>query len=603
VGLDSESTGVDLSRRYARSAPPAHLFGPGVHLAAKTDMTVDAPQGPADAGLAARARHVAALAERCWALVSTDSLPRERARQLRDHVRSYVIPRAVSLDAPLLVLLLGSTGAGKSSLLNGIAGAPISATGVLRPTTRDAVLLATSEDAALLLNEGSLSTLPRARLDVSASPSARPGLAIVDAPDLDSVERDNRVLADQLVEAADLCLFVTTATRYADQVPWDVLGRVRERGLPLLVVVNRLPRDAEDREAVLEDVRRLLAASSLTGIEDGAIEVIGIEEGDIDRAVDGLRRSSIEPVLTRIDALSADRAQRRRLAERALAGAIAGLGTLVNGVADDLERAAAEAEALRRLADTAYAERLRALLDELRSGRFLREEVLRHWHDFVRADQITRFFSSGIGRISGTLLALFRGTPAAPVAVVEKQTASDIIAIAISHANEAARRTASQWSNDLRGARLIASDAALWSASGSFAERLEPRLKEWVAQIASDVQARGASKRSLTFGASLGINALGVAVMLGVFSHTAGLTGAEVGIAAATAFLNQKLLEALFGEAAMTEMIERARSRLETLLGEVWAEEKARFERQSGSGEDLRLVARDLRASVQDIAA
>ena len=85
------------------------------------------------------------------------------------------------------------------------------------------------------------------------------GVAVIDAPDIDSVERDNRELADLLLEAADLCVFVTTATRYADLVPWQVLRRAQERGLPLVVLLNRVPADERDREVVLADARRLLA--------------------------------------------------------------------------------------------------------------------------------------------------------------------------------------------------------------------------------------------------------------------------------------------------------------------------------------------------------
>jgi hypothetical protein len=48
-----------------------------------------------------------------------------------------------------------------------------------------------------------------------------PGLAILDAPDIDSVEIANHDLAAQLLGAADLWLFVTTAARYADAVPWE----------------------------------------------------------------------------------------------------------------------------------------------------------------------------------------------------------------------------------------------------------------------------------------------------------------------------------------------------------------------------------------------
>src|SRR5215204_5121296 len=62
-----------------------------------------------------------------------------RIRQLRDHLTGHVLPRARSLDAPLLVLLLGPTGAGKSSLLNTLVGFAASPAGVIRPTTREVV--------------------------------------------------------------------------------------------------------------------------------------------------------------------------------------------------------------------------------------------------------------------------------------------------------------------------------------------------------------------------------------------------------------------------------------------------------------------------------
>ena len=45
------------------------------------------------------------------------------------------------------------------------------------------------------------------------------GLALLDAPDVDSVVESNRELAGQLLAAADLWVFVTTAARYADAVP------------------------------------------------------------------------------------------------------------------------------------------------------------------------------------------------------------------------------------------------------------------------------------------------------------------------------------------------------------------------------------------------
>ncbi len=192
------------------------------------------------AGLRELVDRLEGLAGRRWAMRAPADAARTRAARLRDHLGGHVRVRARSLDAPLVVLLLGPTGAGKSTLFNTIAGRAASATGVLRPTTRTAIVLAHPDDAAAL-REGTLAAIDEQRIRIDTDASIAQGLALVDAPDIDSVEHANRELADRLVEAADLAIFVTTATRYADRVPWLVLGRVRERGLPLLVVVNRLP--------------------------------------------------------------------------------------------------------------------------------------------------------------------------------------------------------------------------------------------------------------------------------------------------------------------------------------------------------------------------
>ncbi len=106
----------------------------------------------------------------------------------------------------------------------------------------------------------------------------------------------------------------------------------------------------------------------------------------------------------------------------------------------------------------------------------------------------------------------------------------------------------------------------------------------------------GGRKRAVAQVAALGVNVVGVAVMLGVFAHTAGLTGTEFGIAAGTAFLNQKLLEALFGERAMEQLIEQARARLDTLLTSLFAQERGRFDALATSPATLRELAAQLRA-------
>lgn len=563
-----------------------------------------AEAGVPAAGLRALVDRLEILAERRTALRPASDAARTRAARLRDHLAGHVRVRARSLDAPLVVILLGPTGAGKSTLFNTIAGRAASPTGVLRPTTRTAIVLAHPDDVQAL-REGTLARIDPGRLRIEPDPTVDPGLALVDAPDIDSVEHANRELADRLVEAADLCLFVTTATRYADRVPWLVLGRVRERGLPLVVVVNRLPAEVDDRREVLDDVTRLFAEAGLGWTasdgdgSDSALEVVGVPEGDVEPAREALLAASVAPVTARIHHLRDDREARIELATRALAGSLAGLGPLLEQIADDASHEAIDAAADHRVAATHHDRGLAAVRDAVSHGTFLREEALRHWQDYVGADDITRIFSRGIGAVRGAIASIFRPSRA-PVAEIREATTDDLVAVARLHAAEAARRTASAWAEDPIVADAVATDPTLWGPSAGFDERLRARLEGWIASIATDIAETGEGKRRLARGASIGVNAVGVGVMLATFIHTAGLTGTEVGVAAATAFVNQKLLGALFGEAAMVELIARARQRLDQALVETFADERRRFDRLAPDPEDLEKLAADLREAADE---
>jgi len=551
--------------------------------------------------LIGRCDRLAALADRRLALPAASPAAAARARQLHDHLDGFVRPRAADIDAPLLVLLLGPTGAGKSSLLNTIAGAEVSKVGVLRPTTRDAVLYASERDSNRILASGRLVAVAKERLRLAASPAAADGIAVIDAPDIDSVERDNRELADVLVETSDLCVFVTTATRYADLVPWEVLRRVHERGLPLVVVLNRVPADEQDGAAVVADAKRLLAQTDNPNAQ-APVDLIVIDEGDIDPRVNGLAREKARPLLERISLLAAEADERRAVATLALSGALRGLAPLTHAIADDLEHEAIDADALRRIAASTYAEELASLSRALQSGLILREEVLRRWNDFVGADQVARFISSGIGRLRAMILTAFRGTTAAPVTIVEAEMTSTLEAIALRHATDAARRTAVAWSERSHAAELVARNPALWSASEGFRPAIREGLGVWMGGIVDDVRSHAGRKRAVAQIAAVGVNAVSVAVMLGVFVHTAGLTGTELGIAAGTAVVNQKLLEAIFGERAMGELIAKARARLEALLTSLFENERERFEALVPAPGSLRDLAAALRAAVEDMA-
>nr|WP_246221225.1 GTPase domain-containing protein [Phytoactinopolyspora mesophila] len=172
------------------------------------------------------------------------------------------------MDAPLLVAVGGSTGAGKSTLVNGIVGDVVTSPGVLRPTTRIPVLVHHPDDTPEFPAEHVLSE----QRPVDGIPR---GLTLMDTPPLASVADESRSQAPAALETADLWIFMTTAARYADAVPWQVLARAAERRMSVAAVVNRVPPGAVNE--IRSHLAGLLASRGL-----GDAPLFALEEATLD---------------------------------------------------------------------------------------------------------------------------------------------------------------------------------------------------------------------------------------------------------------------------------------------------------------------------------
>ncbi|HSD81762.1 MAG TPA: hypothetical protein VLB47_13930, partial [Solirubrobacteraceae bacterium] len=296
---------------------------------------------------------------------------RRRRDELAGQIGDYVLPRLERLDAPLLMVVGGSTGAGKSTLVNSLVGAEVSPAGVLRPTTRAPVLACHPSDVAWFSGDRILPGLARSigrpaapgGLSIVAVDALPPGVALLDSPDIDSVVEANRDLARQLLGAADAWLFVTTAARYADAVPWDLLESARQRATALSLVLDRVaPQDAGE---VAAHLRAMLAERGL-----GATDVLVVPEAGL--LDDRLPAAALAPVRALLERLQADARERGAVIGRTLHGALESLPPRAEAVAAALDDQCAAADALRADVAAAYARGVEDVDEAIRGGTLLR---------------------------------------------------------------------------------------------------------------------------------------------------------------------------------------------------------------------------------------
>lgn len=473
---------------------------------------------------------------------------RRNRAELLAQLDDYVIPRLRSPQAPLLAVIGGSTGAGKSTLVNSLVGRRVSEAGVLRPTTRTPVLVCHPDDLRWFAGPRVLPQLARmwvpeqddggegdyaagaglgrgefgvrgvsgvtagggrgavgvqgargvhggrdgvcgasgepgrgvraeereagevygggggvagggygayggvgGALDsgmftvrIETEPALPSGLALLDAPDIDSLVARNRELAAELICAADVWVLVTTAARYADAVPWHLLRTAKEYDVTLVTVLDRVPHqiatDISGRYA------ELLQRAGLGHVPRFTIPELPESAGG-GRGL--LPATAVAALRDWLERHAQDPVARMAAAERTATGVIASLRSRLPALAG---AAAAQHAAALRLAgrvEEAYERAAERVRKEVAAGEVLSGDARAHWRDH------------GLdGRSDELLDALTHGLTSLLTCAVE----------------EADERSADAWRRD-----AAASEVALTTAAGAAGagERLGVIVRRW----------------------------------------------------------------------------------------------------------------------------
>ena len=526
---------------------------------------------------------------------------RRSRHELVRQVEDYLLPRLSRLDAPLLAVVGGSTGAGKSTLVNTLVGAPVSAAGVLRPTTRSPVLLCAPGDERWFADGRILPGLPRSTggadsggLHLVPHPAVPAGLAILDAPDIDSVVAGNRELAAQLLAAADLWVFVTTAARYADAVPWDLLHTAQRRGTALAVVCNRVP--YESMREVMTHLGGMLAEGGLS-----RAALFGVPEVPLEGFA--IPAPAVAPLKDWLLGLAADAVARAEVVRSTLDGALRSMSERVPSLARAADEQSAAAAALLEDVDVLYAAAAREVDDGVRGGTVLRGEVLARWQEFVGTGEMLRGLQSRMGQVRDRVTSVLTGRPLASEEVADA-VESSVESLVRAAADRAAERAAEAWRGRPGGAVLLGSSrTVLARTSPEFTEALRTEVRGWQNDVLELVASQGAQKRTAARVASFGVNGAGLAVMIAVFAQTGGLSGAEVVVAGGTSALSQKVLEAVFGDGAVRALAEQARRDLQDRVERLLRVEADRFRGLVLAGVPAPDAAAGLRAAAEQLEA
>ncbi|MGV9304412.1 dynamin family protein [Nonomuraea sp. NPDC003727] len=472
---------------------------------------------------------------------------RKAQTEILTQLHDYVLPRVRMSTAPALIVVAGSTGAGKSTLVNTLAEKNVSRTGVRRPTTGIPVLACHPDDEGWFADGELLAGLQRIeRQSREAAPDSLvlvtterlpQGVALLDTPDIDSVVEEHHEIARRMLDAADLWVFVTTAARYADAPAWNLLRLAKERAARIAIVLSRV--QPKTKDVVLKHFVRMLTEYGLGDVERFVIEESAVTDGR-------LPHGDMTELRLWLAELSVDEERRAQAVQETLNGVLNSFRTRVPALARHLESQVAFRGELRTDVDVAYSDALAHIDNAVRDGSLMRGEARARWQDFAGSGDLTRSFRKKGKPVPTERITAFRAA---------LRTAIESLITSAAHA--AADEVGARWR------RRTELGAGLDRPSDELARRTGRAVAAWQDHVTELLRTDGVTKRSAKV-VSLGAESFALIFMVGLFSADE---------------LPQKLLRSLLGAEALRSISTKALSDLRARIVMLFDEEAMRYVR------------------------
>ncbi|GHC89986.1 ABC transporter [Nocardiopsis terrae] len=594
-----DASGSGASDRFGTGPDPtsAQPAAPGAPAAPRPGGTEAGRRGPTVPVSAGPAKHRAPTNEDDHFEQVLESLRRqirdldfaeglvgaEEGRALREDVLAqlsdYVLPRVRRPDIPLLIAVAGSTGAGKSTLVNSLVGEQVTTTGVRRPTTNSPVLACNPADVDWFSEASFIPSLPRVRqqglampgkdgmLVLAATEAMPPGVALLDTPDVDSAVAAHHEFAAKFLDAADLWVFVTTSGRYADARVWEFLQVARDRDTSLAVVLSRVPR--KGRRQLLDHFGAMLEANGLGNAARFAIPETDQIEGErfTSNVADHIREYLAD--------VAGEAEQRDRVSRRTFIGVIDSFRTRVPELVRQVEAQIETGRSLGAAVDDAYAGAAARIDTALGDGTLLRGSLLARWQEVAASGELAKSL-----RLRGRRARKGRAEQAERgqrVSALERAVRDALEALVVSAEERASEQIEQRW-REVPGGAALADRALDQPGSGTLAKQLRQEITEWQREVAEMTAANGATKRSVARFVTFDHDIVALVMIIDLLGYERSNSGGGAHAADASGPSPQRLLKGLFGAQSLRSIGGSARENLRRRVLGLLSHERTPFD-------------------------